>query len=214
MSRLSFSYAAIAAAGALLFTGCSAATNAVLSSVPLPPINNLLNLDGEITAASVNGTRAATSGSGTKEREFGDRTLPEVNRLRFVRFNQSLERSVTVAVPSGAALPATFSLSNVALTLAVRDNAPRNVSVTGNVGGPITFARVGETNQYQATTRVAFSNLELKDGNFGTIRDIITSGPSPNFVTGRIAFDTDTDQLPLGSVLTFTFVDGTARVGA
>lgn len=197
---------------ALLSAGCGAATNAINSSIP--PVTNLLNLDGQTVSATVNGSRAAISGNGAAQVEFGDRSLPQADRLNFVRFGQGLERTVTVAVPDGVSLPGSFALSNIALSFSVSDAAPRNVSASGTVAGPITFVRVGTTNQYQAATGdITFSDIQIGGGNFDTFLNIVTSAPTPNSASGRVSFDTDTDQLPAGTVLTFTFVNGQARVG-
>ena len=211
MISRSFFLAAGAAAGAMvLLSGCGAANSVINNNIP--EIDNLLNLNGQTTNATVGSSRAAVSGSGTKEVQFADRSLSQADKLHFAKFTQNLGPTVSVSVPDGAALPAAFALSNITVTLSARDDAPRSVSVSNTVSGPINFVRVGTTNEYQASDKIGFSSFEIKD-NFGTFRDIVTTAPSPNFASAKVAFDTDTDALPVGSVITFQMVDGKAKIG-
>lgn len=209
-SRSSFLAVGAAAGAVLLLTGCGAAKNAINNSIP--DISNLLDLNGQPTDATVGSSRAAISGSGTKEVQFNDRSLSQSDKLKFVKFTQNLSPTVAVTVPNGAALPAQFVLSNITLTLTVRDDAPRTVSVSNTVSGPITFVRQNGTNTYQGSTSIGFADFEIKN-SFGTFRDIVISAPSPNFAAAKVAFDTDTNDLPAGTVLTFQTIDGKAKIG-
>lgn len=211
-TRFSRSFlAAGAASSLLLLSGCGAANNAINNNIPA--VDNLLSLNGQSTDATVGAGRAVVSGSGTKEVPFNDRSLSQGSKLKFVKFDQNLASTVTLAVPPGAALPAQFTLSNITLTLTARDDAPRSVSVSNSVSGPITFVQVaGSPNQYQASATIGFSTFEIKD-NFPTFYSIVTSAPSPNFASGKVSFDADDTQLPVGSVLTFQMIDGKAKIG-
>jgi hypothetical protein len=186
-------------------SGCGAVNNVINSQIR--PVNNVFGFDGQTIDTVIGGTRAAVSGSGILEVVVADGSVPAADRVRFVNFTQSLQTTVTVTVPPGVALPAQFSVSDVSLTVALRDAAPRSVSVARSISGPVTFVRVGATNQYQTTTSLIFSGLEIRN-DFGTFRDIYTAAPTPNIASIRIALDTDSNFLPLGSVIRFTLTNG------
>jgi hypothetical protein len=198
------------AAAAFLLAGCGAINDAV--NARIQPAVNLVGLDNQAVDVTIGGTGGILTGSGTREVSFEDRTLPEAGRLRFVRFNQSLQNSVTVTSPGGAPLPPQFSVSNLSLTLALRDDAPRRVSADAVKSGPITFVRLGETSEYRTSDNLAFSGLEIRS-SFGTFRDIYTTAPGPNVSSVTLGLETAAGSLPAGARLRFTLTDGSAQFG-
>lgn len=188
---------------AFLLAGCGAVNSAI--NARIQPAANLLGLDNQTVDVII-----GNPSTGVREIGFSDRSLPEAGRLRFVRFDQSFQNTVTVSVPSGTALPAQFSLSSVTLTLAVRDEAPRQISVSRTRSDVVTFVRVGDTNQYQTSETLVFSGLEIRN-DFGTFRDIFMNPPAPN--NAGITLGLETASLPSGAVVRFTLINGSARFG-
>ncbi|WP_309714553.1 hypothetical protein [Armatimonas sp.] len=201
---------------ALLGTACVAlsgcgAVNNVINSV-IPEVDNLVKLNGTTVDATVGSGRAVISGNVSKSAEFGDTELPQVSQLRTMRLRQSLDTAIQVTMPSGKSLPASFSLSNIALRIRLSDSDARASEASATFAGPVTYTRDGTTSTYRTTTPVEVGNITFSNTAFSTARDIITTAPSPNSANGRLSFDTDDTQLPNGTVLRFTFVEGKAKV--
>lgn len=185
-------------------SGCGAVNSLI------PEIDDLARLNGTTVEATVGSGRALISGNVSRAVSFADRDLPQVSQLRRLKLRQSIDGALEVSVP-GNSYPASFSLSNIGLQVRLTDGA-RVADASASVAGPITFTREGTTNIYRTSGPVEISNLTYSNATFSTARDIITTAPSPNSASGRLSFDTDDTQLPSGSVLKFTFVNGKARV--
>lgn len=193
-----------------LLMGCSAANGIINSNIPA--MDNLLQLDNQSVEATIGATRLVTVTTASRTVNFGNRSLQEANRLNKVRFEQGLSDEVTVTAPStGARLNDSFSLSNIRLDLSVSD-AGREVGVSRTIAGPVTLKRIGTTSTFQISTPVTFSDMEISGSEFGTFRDIVTGGGDPNTARGQVRFDSDPAELPVGTVLTFRFAGGKARV--
>ncbi|MES2465164.1 MAG: hypothetical protein V4671_31745 [Armatimonadota bacterium] len=195
---------------AVVLSGCGAINSAI--NARIQPAVNPFGLDFQTVDVAVGGAGSGLSGSGERAVAFADQSVSEAGRLRFVRFSQGLRSTIMVTAPQGAPLPAQFSVSSMTLTVTFRDDAPRSVSADRTRTGPITFVRVGETNEYQTTDSLDFSDLEIRS-NFGTFRDIYTMSPSPNDSRITISLQSDGSPLPAGSTLRFTLVGSVARFG-
>jgi hypothetical protein len=200
----------VCALAASLLGGCGAVTNAVNSAIP--EIDNVLALDGVAIDSTVGGlTRAPIVGGFDQVVEFADRELPQKDRLRFVRIRQSLDKQVQVSVPTGATLPAAFTVRNVTLRVSLTDGA-RSVSGEATIAGPLTYTRTGVSSTYVTEGDVT-PEISFTSENFATFREIVTTAPTPNTATARLRFDAEDTELPAGSRVRVTLVDGKARVG-
>lgn len=208
MKKFGFSVLGIAC---VALSGCGAVNNAINSVIP--EIDNLAQLNGSSVDATVGSGRAVISGNVSRSVTFPDRELPQVTQLRQMRLRQSLDQAVQVNMPSGKSFPASFTLSNIALLIRLSDGEGARVAeASATYAGPVTFTREGTSNVYRTTATVEVSNITFSNTGFSTARDIITTTPSPNTASGRLSFDADDTQLPNGSVLKFTFVNGKAKV--
>lgn len=196
---------------ALALAGCGAVNNAINSVIP--EIDNLVRLDDTTVDAVVGSGRAVISGNISRSVTFDDRTLPEQGKLRRLRLRQSIDQDIQVTVPGGASLPASFTLSNVALNVRLTETGSARVAEsTATYSGSVTFTRQGTSAVYRSAGGFEISNITFDSTGFNTVRDIITTAPSPNTVAARLSFDTDDTQLPSGSTLRFKFVSGKAKV--
>lgn len=210
LSLKSYLFALIIISTTLTLTGCGAVSSAINSVIP--EIDNLIKLDGTSVEAIVGNGRAVISGNISKSATFADTSLPQADKLKTMKLRQSLNQDVTVKMPGSAALPASFSLSNITLAITLSDTA-NNVSASATLPGPVTFTRQGTTSTYRANiAAVEITNITFSAAAFTTARTIITSAPSPNTALGKLSFDADDTQLPSGTKLTFTFSGGKAKV--
>jgi hypothetical protein len=207
-------YLACASVAGVVVTGCGG-TKSIVNSV-IPPVDNLLKLNDTEIDTNVGGiSRALIVGGLDKSATFPDKDLPEKNRINFVKLKQGLNQNVRVTVPSGATLPASFTLSNITLETMVTDGdgaSKRTVTGSATVVGPITFTKVGATNTFDASG-VMEPEINFSSEPFKTFRDIVTTAPSPNTATVKLRFDANDTQLPAGTVIRFKFVGGKANVG-
>jgi hypothetical protein len=192
-------------------SGCGAVNNAINSVIP--EIDNLVRLDDTTVDAVVGSGRAVISGNVSHSVTFDDRTLPEQARIRRLRLRQSIDQDIQVTVPSGKNLPASFTLSNIVLTVRVTETgSTRSAESSASYSGSVTFTRQAATAVYRSTGGFEVSNVTFDNSGFSTLREIITTAPSPNTAAARLSFDTDDTQLPSGSTLRFKFVQGKAKV--
>jgi hypothetical protein len=210
MKKFGFARLALLGTACVALSGCGAVNSAINSVIP--EVDNLVKLNGATVDATVGSGRAVISGNVSKSAEFGDTELPQVSQLKTMRLRQSLDSAIQVTMPSGKSFPASFSLSNVALRIRLSDSDARAAEASATFSGPVTYTRDGTTSTYRTTTPVEVANITFSNTTFSTARDIITTAPSPNSASGRLSFDTDDTQLPNGSVLRFTFVNGKAKV--
>ena len=197
----------------ITLSGCGAVNDAINSAIP--EIDNLANLNGTKAQAACGSGRALISGNISKSASFADRALEQVDKLKKMRCRQSLDTDIQVAMPAEKAFPASFTLSNITLQITLSDgtgSTARTTSASATFAGPVTYTRVGTTDIYRTTATVEVSNITFSDINFNTARSIITTAPTPNTAQGRLSFDADDTQLPNGTKLTFTFINGKAKV--
>lgn len=195
----------------LVLSGCGAVNSAINSVIP--EVNNMANLNGQIVEAVIGSGRATISGSVSATANFDDQTLEQVNKLNALILRQSLS-DATVTMPGSAAAPTTFSLRNITLKVTLSDGvggSARSVEASASVAGPVTFTRQGTTNTYMPSTKVEISNINFSGVNFNTVIGIVTGAPSPNTATGKLSLDADDTQLPAGTKISFTLVDGKAK---
>ena len=198
-------------AALIALAGCGAVNN-VINSV-IPEIDNLAKLDGSTVDATVGTGRAVISGNVSRSVSFPDRDLPQVNQLKVMRLRQSLDQAIQVTMPSGKSFPESFSLSNITLSIRLSDGeGARTAEASASYVGPVTFTRDGSTNTYRSNTTVEVNNIAFAGSGFSTVRDIITTAPTPNAASGRLSFDANDTELPNGTVLKFTFANGKAKV--
>ena len=198
----------------------------------LESFSNLLSLDGgELVGIS----RAASTGAVTTEqthtRTFEDRTIggrpggalggpggrpggiggpggPPSGTTRW-NVGQGVARAVRVSVPEGATLPASFTLSNIEMSMRVTDGE-RVAERTSTIAGPVTLTRVGETSAYTTSTELT-PEASFTEGSFETLHAILTTAPSPNTATATLRYDASA-ELPAGAKLRFGLERGHARM--
>ncbi len=171
----------------------------------------MANLNGQIAEAVIGSGRATISGSVSATANFNDQTLEQVNKLNQLILRQSLSNA-TVTMPGGATAPTTFSLRNITLKVTLSDtDGARSVDASASVAGPVTFTRQGTTNTYIPAAKVEISNINFSGTNFSTVIGIVTTAPSPNTATGKLSLDADDTELPAGTKISFTLVDGKAK---
>lgn len=192
--------------------GCGAAKSIINSN--LPAVNDMLKLDGQTLVTTMGDGRAVISGNKTVTVTVPNRSISQADQLAALTFAQSLEHQVTVSVPAGATMPTSFPISNVALSLQIREGSGSSaqlVELLATVAGPITFTRTSPTsNLYEATSPVEFSHNATGTTLFQVL-GIITGGADPNTVVARLSVDSDDTKLPSGSTLTFRFYNGSAK---
>ena len=214
MNRITKSSFALIALVAL--SGCGG------GGMGLESFSNLLALDGgELVGIS----RAASTGAITTEqshtRTFEDRTIggrpggigggPGGPPRGTTRWNvaQGMARAVKVSVPEGATLPASFTLSNIEMSMRITDGE-RVAEQKTTIAGPVTLTRSGETNAYTASTELT-PEASFTEGSFETLHAIITTAPSPNTATATLRYDASA-ELPAGAKLRFGLERGHARM--
>ena len=193
----------------LALSGCGAVNSAINSVIP--EVDNMANLNGQVVEAVIGSGRATISGSVSATANFNDQTLEQVSKLKQLILRQSLS-DATVTMPGGATAPTAFSLRNITLKVTLSDTAgARSVDASASFAGPVTFTRQGTTNTYIPATKVEISNINFSGVNFSTVIGIVTASPSPNTATGKLSLDADDTQLPAGTKISFTLVDGKAK---
>ncbi len=193
----------------LVLSGCGAVNSAINSVIP--EVNNMANLNGQIVETVIGSGRATISGSVSATANFNDQTLEQVSKLNALILKQSLS-DATVTMPGSAAAPTTFSLRNITLKVTLSDGeGARSVDASATVAGPVTFTRQGSTNTYVPTAKVEISNIKFSGETFSTVIGIVTGAPSPNTATGKLSLDADDTELPAGTKISFTLVDGKAK---
>lgn len=223
--------ASVLSASALSY-GCGAAKSIVNNNIP--PVSDALRINGRSVTALVSRaiqkpTRAAIPGAGAFDTTFSDFNVSESNRLTSARFEQGVSKDVLVRFPSGAAQPDQFTVSGLILNVAVSEKfgngqVSRNVTVTGmTADGPFQFNKVRDNGDGSANYTLAsgsdigLGSVQIGSDQTRTLMDILTeqdaSGSNGNFVDGQFGFDADDSQLPEGTTVTFSFVNGQARVG-
>ncbi len=171
----------------------------------------MANLNGQVVEAVIGSGRATISGSVSATANFNDQTLEQVSKLKQLILRQSLS-DATVTMPGGATAPTAFSLRNITLKVTLSDTAgARSVDASATVAGPVTFTRQGTTNTYIPTTKVEIANINFSGTNFSTVIAIVTASPSPNTAAGKLSLDADDTELPAGTKISFTLVDGKAK---
>ena len=196
---------------ALPLVGCSAAKSLINGNIPA--ISNLLKLDGQTLACTMGSGRAVISGHKSVTVSFANQSIDQASQLGKIAFAQSVNASVTVSVPSGATMPTNFPLSNVTLSIVVREGSGSgaiSVPLTATVAGPVTFTRTGTTNVYTASGPLVFST-DATGTSLTQVVAIITGGIDPNSVDANLSVDSDDTKLPSGSVITFTLSDGSGK---
>lgn len=194
----------------------------------LESFSNLLGLDGgELVGIS----RATSVGTVTTEqthtRTFEDRTIggrpsgvggrpgsiggPGGPPRGTTRWNvaQGVARAVKVSVPEGATLPASFTLSNIEMSMRVTDGE-RVAEQKTTIAGPVTLTRVGETSAYTASAELT-PEASFTEGSFETLHAILTTAPSPNTSTATLRYDASA-ELPAGAKLRFGLERGKAQM--
>ena len=178
----------------------------------IPDIDNLAALDGTQIDATVGSGRAVISGNIAKSATFADRDLPQKSSLKRLKLRQSLDSNISIALPTSAVAPASITLTNFALLVKLSDSDSRTAEASATLAGPLTFTRQGTTNIYTRTTPAEISGVTFDGAKFTTVRDIITTAPTPNTVSARLSFDANDSELPSGAVVKFTLVGGKAKV--
>ena len=188
-------------------SGCGAVNSLI------PEVDNLVGLNGSTVDATVGSGRALISGNINRTVTLPDTALDQLSKLKRIRLRQSLAPSITVKVPTGKTSPASFVLSNIALQVRLSESGSARVAqASGTYAGPVTFTRDGVSNSYTTTATVEVRDIVYSNDAFTNARDIITTAPSPNTAEGRLSFDADDTQLPSGTLLSFTFANGKAKV--
>ncbi|MGC4042398.1 MAG: hypothetical protein QM758_01185 [Armatimonas sp.] len=203
---MKYSLFGAAAVATFALSGCGAVNSLI------PDIDNLAALDGTTVDTTVGTGRAVISGNVSKTATFADRDLPQKSKLRRLKLRQSLNEKVTVTMPEGKPFPATFTLRNLELRIRVSDSETRAVETSASLAGPLTYTREGSTNVYALSAPVEISNITFDGSDFSTLRDIITTAPSPNTVVARFSLDAEDTELPSGTVLRFALQGGKAKV--
>jgi hypothetical protein len=197
--------------GLLALSGCGAVNSAINSVIP--EIDNLVRLDDSTADAVVGSGRAVISGNVNKSITFDDRTLPQSTSLKRMRLRQSLDQDIQVTPAGDAALPVSFTLKNITLSIRLGETSGNRVAeASASFAGPVTFTRQAGTSVYRTATPVEVSNITFDTTNFNAARDIITSAPSPNTAAGRLSFDAESTELPSGTSLRFKFTGGKAKL--
>jgi hypothetical protein len=206
----------------LALSGCGAGS----AERSLESFSNLLGLDGgELVGIS----RAELPATPTREqsysRTFEDRAIAGPRRpldsvggsfsnARWT-MTQGIGRSVRVTVPDGVALPTSFTLSNINLTLTITDGT-RVAERTTTIAGPVVFTRSGESNLYTSrseyTPEAVFpETTQEARSSFEMLHQILTTAPSPNTSTAILRYDASA-ELPAGATLRFALRGGQARL--
>jgi hypothetical protein len=206
-------------------SGCGGAG----AGTSLESLANLLALDGgELVGISRATDTETITVEQTHTRTFEDRTIGDgrpgggVGRPGSVggpggpprgtsrwTMSQGVGRAVYVSVPEGAVLPASFTLSNIAMTMRITDGE-RVAERTSTIAGPVTLTRSGESNTYTASTALT-PEVSFTEGSFETIHAIITTAPSPNTSTATLRYDASA-ELPTGAKLRFGLERGKAHM--
>jgi hypothetical protein len=188
--------------------------------------SNLLGLDGgELVGISRAELPATPTHEQSYSRTFEDRAIAGPRRpldsvggsFSNARWavSQGIGRSVRVTVPDSVALPTSFTLSNLNLTLTITDGT-RVAERTMTIAGPVVFTRSGASNLYTSrseyTPEAVFpeTTLEARQ-SFGMLHQILTTAPSPNTATVTLRYDASA-ELPAGAALRFALRGGQARL--
>ncbi|WP_309687046.1 hypothetical protein [Armatimonas sp.] len=194
----------------------------------LESFSNLLALDGGELVGISRATGAETiTVEQTHTRTFEDRTIggrpgglsgrpgsvggpggPPRGTSRW-NMSQGVGRAVKVSVPEGAVLPASFTLSNIAMSMRVTDGE-RVAERTTTIAGPVTLTRSGESSTYTASAELT-PEASFTEGSFETLHAILTTAPSPNTATATLRYDASA-ELPAGAKLRFGLERGHARM--
>jgi hypothetical protein len=218
--------AALPLLGAVLATGgCGGVTNAINSAIP--PISNPGGLQGREVSVTVGG-RAAIAASTQLTVPFPD--IPSIShqsQLTFAQLQQSLQSTISIAVPSGVAMPSQVTLQQIGLNVDFYEAASATSAPSREIAFPLlagpnvsaVFTRVGTTSQYSLTSAsgLTFGPAQVSGSDAKSLIQLLTSpdvnGSPTNYVHAALTLSADDSQLPSGSTITFTFADGSAKVG-
>jgi hypothetical protein len=218
----------------IALSGCGGGnTNGTASNPMQDTFSNLLGLDGgEVVGISRAETDAASPTTeqahsknfedrtlgGRPERDGGrpmigkdnnGRPLPRPREASGWKMGQGVGKSVRVRVAEGVVLPASFSLSNIVMTLRVSDSA-RVAERSTTIVGPVTYTRSGTSNTYTTSSEIA-PEVSFTEGSFETLHAILTTPPSPNTATATLRYDASS-ELPADAKINFALRGGHARL--
>jgi hypothetical protein len=125
------------------------------------------------------------------------------------KIGQGVGKSVRVRVAEGVVLPASFSLSNIVMTLRVTDGE-RVAEKSTTIAGPVTYTRSGDSNTYVTESEIT-PEVVFTEGSFETLHAILTTPPSPNTATATLRYDASS-ELPTGAKINFGLRGGHARL--
>jgi hypothetical protein len=125
------------------------------------------------------------------------------------KIGQGIGKAVRVRVAEGVVLPASFSLSNIVMTLRVTDG-DRVAERSTTIVGPVTYTRSAETNTYTTQSEIT-PEVVFTEGSFETLHAILTTPPSPNTATATLRYDASS-ELPADAKIGFGLRGGHARL--
>jgi hypothetical protein len=125
------------------------------------------------------------------------------------KMEQGIGKAVRVRVAEGVTLPASFSLSNIVMTLRVTDGE-RVAERSTTVAGPVTYTRSGDSSTYTTQSEIT-PEVVFTEGSFETLHAILTTPPSPNTATATLRYDASS-ELPAGAKISFGLRGGHARL--
>jgi hypothetical protein len=212
---------------AVMAFGCSAAKD--VANRNIAPINDPLQINGRtvkaaVTRAVAKPTRAQITGVGNLNITFEDKSVNRADDLTRATVVQSISKDVTASNPNGAPLPNRFTISGLILNATLTDgngNTLRTVSARGmEAAGPFTFEKVADLGggvvQYSLTGGIGLSGIEFGREDTQRLVNILTESngtSNQNSVVVEFGFDADDTELPEGTEINFTFLNGEARVG-
>lgn len=209
-----------ATAPLVLLAGCGAVNNAINNSIP--PVNNAFGLENKSIKITVpTRSRALVTAKGEVSGTFNDANIPSLNLVGSAKVQLAFGASVVVTVPSGASLPASFSLTNFKAGVKVSDTG-RLVDLTGNAtSATLTFTLISgagtTTGTYQLSVGGSIGVSDITVSNVSGLLNILTTPGSDssatNQVIGGIEASVDDTVLPTGSTITFQCSNGDAKLG-
>lgn len=222
-----FRTVAVVAGLALVLSSCAL----VNSFVPDQQIANPLGIDNKPVTLSAVSTpalapQATTTLSGTFSGSFPDIDASQIPAgIQPNGFTAPIDVSATASITTGTpgALPASFDLTKVTLSLHVEDGAGSpSFDLTPpytHSGTLLTFTQTSTCTaspcEYSVTPGPdlgsALVALSLSSSDVATLWQIVTAGTSPNTASGTIAVDVD-QTLPGDAELTVTLVSPTGTL--
>ncbi len=204
--RFTHTLAPVLAASALL-AGCSGVVknlNSAQVKAPTITVDNALGLSGQ-TVTQVPATGATPA---TQTYPFPNQSPINQADVQSATLALTLNPAVTVAAPTGTALPATFTLSSLAVTPQASKLGTGGAATSTVTLSPLTLAAPVTFTQTAAGTYTASAPLALTQATPTTGADVqalvslITSGANSNQAV--LTISAASAGLPAGSTLDFT----------